>query len=142
MNESLAQITCFIGLVWRNFFMRLLPISYISFWRNICLNPLPLLKLRQLLVFFVFFFGCSRSQLQHAGPSLLCLGYLIVALGLLVATRSIQVPDQESNSGPPALGAQSLNHWSTREIPRYLSFCCCCFIPSGYQPLKRCIFCK
>ena len=25
---------------------------------------------------------------------------------------------------PPALGAQSLSHWTTREIP---FFCCCCF---------------
>ena len=54
----------------------------------------------------------------YAGPSLLCLGSSVAALVLLVATRRISVPDQASNAASPALGAQSFNHWFTREVPR------------------------
>ena len=42
--------------------------------------------------FSVYLFGCTRSELQHVGSSSL--------------TRA------------PALGAPSLNHWTTREVPR------------------------
>ena len=53
--------------------------------------------------FFFFFlinsFDCPGSQLWHVGSS---------------------IPNQGLNPGPPALGAQSLNHWTTREIPELL----------------------
>ena len=34
----------------------------------------------------------------------------------LVAACGIYFPDQESNPGPPALGAHSLTHWTAREV--------------------------
>ena len=36
---------------------------------------------------------------------------------VLVAACGIYFPDQGSNPGPPALGAWSLSHWTTREVP-------------------------
>ena len=36
---------------------------------------------------------------------------------LLVAACGIWVPDQAVNPGAPSLGAQSLSHWTTWEVP-------------------------
>ena len=46
---------------------------------------------------------------------------LVVACGLLVAA-CVQdlVPRPGNEPGPPALGVQSLTHWTTREVPRVL----------------------
>ena len=52
---------------------------------------------------FMYLFGCTESQLQHVGP-------------LVVACR-IQFPENESNLGPAASGAQSLSLCTTREVP-------------------------
>ena len=35
----------------------------------------------------------------------------------LSAASGVYFPDQGSNLGPPALGAQSRSHWTTREVP-------------------------
>ena len=37
---------------------------------------------------------------------------------VLVAARGIQLPDQVLNPRPPALGARSLSHWMTGEVPK------------------------
>ena len=34
----------------------------------------------------------------------------------------IQFSDQGSKLAPPALGAQTLGHWTSREIPRQVNF--------------------
>ena len=57
---------------------------------------------RYLFILF-YLFGCSRSQLQHAGTS-------VESYKLSVAAWGIE-------PGPLALGAQSFNHWTTREVP-------------------------
>ena len=44
-------------------------------------------------VIFFFFFGCTRSYLQHSGPS-------VAACKLLVAACGIQFPNQGLNLGP------------------------------------------
>ena len=64
-------------------------------------------------------FGCTRSQLQDTRSSFVACrcGILVLACKLLVAACGIQFPDQGSNLGSPALGAQSLSHWTTREVP-------------------------
>ena len=41
----------------------------------------------------------------------------IVACGIF-SMRDL-VPEPEIKPRPPALGAQSLSHWTTREIPQY-----------------------
>ena len=46
--------------------------------------------------FFKYLFGCAESQLQHVESS--------------SPTRAIE-------SRPPALGAQSRSHWTTRGVP-------------------------
>ena len=38
-------------------------------------------------------------------------------VGLLVVACGIQFPDQGLNPGPLRLGAQSLSHWTSREVP-------------------------
>ena len=43
-------------------------------------------------------------------------GSLVATRELLVAARRIYLPDQGWNPGPPALGARSLSHWTTREF--------------------------
>ena len=50
-----------------------------------------------------------RSSLRHVGS-------LFAACTLLVAACGIQFPDQGSNPGPFVLGAQSLNHWTTKKF--------------------------
>ena len=68
-------------------------ISQISDWR----------RLRSFLFFFFFFW------LHQA---------LVVAHRIVVAAREICFPDQGSNHRPPTSGAQSLSHWTTREVPK------------------------
>ena len=66
----------------------------------------------------MYLFGCAglshrmwdlRSSLRHVGS-------LFAACTLLVAACGIQFPDQGSNPGPFVLGAQSLNHWTTKKF--------------------------
>ena len=73
--------------------------------------------------FFFFFFlvasglSCSRQtpQLQQAGS-------LVVPCELLVVARMwALVPGPGIKPGPPALGAQRLNHCATREVLAYTS---------------------
>ena len=46
-------------------------------------------------------------------------GILVAAYGLLVAAcMQDLVPRPGIEPGPPALGAQSLTHWTTREVPQ------------------------
>ena len=47
--------------------------------------------------------------------------FSLVAFKLLVAARGIQFPDQGLKPGPPALAAQSLSHWTTREVPTFIN---------------------
>ena len=42
---------------------------------------------------------------------------LLVFLGHAVQHEGSWFPDQGLNPRPPALGAQNLNHWTTREVP-------------------------
>ena len=60
--------------------------------------------------FFFNLFGCTGSQLWHAG-------YLLPQAGPSVVACELQLPDQASNLCSPALEACSLNHWTTREVP-------------------------
>ena len=52
-----------------------------------------------------------RSSLQHAG-SFLVKAYELFMNGDLVPWPGIE-------DGPPALGAQNLSHWTTRQVPRW-----------------------
>ena len=66
---------------------------------------------------FIYVFGCARSQLCHAGSyscSLQALGIVSCGMWDLVLPPRIE-PE------PLALEAQSLNHWFTRVVPRFLS---------------------
>ena len=50
----------------------------------------------------------------------LCCGHalsLVAAFELAVAAYGISFPNQRSNLRPPALGAQRISHWTTREVP-------------------------
>ena len=49
---------------------------------------------------------------------------------LLLSACGIQFPDQGLNLGQPSLGAQSLSHWTTREVPRSHS----CLTPNLAPP--------
>ena len=59
---------------------------------------------------FIYLFGCVKSLLRHAG--LIAVGRLTypMACGILVPQPGIEPVS-------PAVEAQSLNHWSTREVP-------------------------
>ena len=51
-------------------------------------------------------------------PSLLWpAGTLAAACGLFIVRHGIWFPDQEWNPGNPSLGAQSLSHWTIKEVP-------------------------
>ena len=63
--------------------------------------------------------------MQHAGPLLWHAGFLVAACKLLVAACKLLVAacmrdlvaQPGIEPGHPALGAQSLTHWATREVP-------------------------
>ena len=42
--------------------------------------------------------------------------YFLGGEGTLCSMQSLSFPDQESNSHPPAVEAQSLNHWTARGV--------------------------
>ena len=44
-------------------------------------------------------------------------GSLVGAGGILVGADGVLFPDQGSTLGLPALGVQSLSHWTTKEVP-------------------------
>ena len=67
------------------------------------LKPLDCQGSPRCLLILFYLFGCSRSQLQHSGTS-------VEACKLSVAAWGIK-------PGPLALGTQSFNHWTTREVP-------------------------
>ena len=58
---------------------------------------------------FIYLLGCVRSLLQHVG-SLVATWKLSYALCDLILWWGIK-------PRPPALGARSLSHWTTREVP-------------------------
>ena len=63
------------------------------------------------LKIFIYLFGCTGSQLQQVGS-------LVVACELLVAACMWDLfPWPGIEPGPPALGARSLIHCTTREVP-------------------------
>ena len=47
---------------------------------------------------------------------------LVAACGLLSCGMRDLVPLPGIKPGPPALGAQSLTHWTTREVPIFIFF--------------------
>ena len=66
------------------------------------------------------YFGCSWSLLQHA---------------CFAAIYGILVPWPGIEPQPPVLGAQSLNHWSTRKVPSSTDSC----ITRTQQSWKECV---
>ena len=54
--------------------------------------------------FLYYLFGCNRSQSQH--------------LGSFSCSTWDLVPWPGIEPSPPTLGAQSLSHWTTRDVPR------------------------
>ena len=66
------------------------------------------------------YFGCSWSLLQHA---------------CFAAIYGILVPWPGIEPWPPVLGAQSLNHWTTRKVPSSTDSC----ITRTQQSWKECV---
>ena len=60
---------------------------------------------------FIYLFGCVRSQMQHS-RSLIFVG----VCGIFSCSRGDLVPWPGIKPRPPALEAQNLNHWNTREV--------------------------
>lgn len=78
------------------------------------------------LPFFIFYlFRSAGSKLRHTGSVILCVTCKIFSCGRRTLSCGAwdQVPRPEFEPGPPALGAWSLSHWTTREVPsRLFSF--------------------
>ena len=82
------------------------------------------------------------SQLHHADFLVAVHELLVVACGLLVAACGLLVvtcmwdlvPQPGIEPGSPALGAQSLTHWTTREVPLHFLY----FIVT---PINWIVFC-
>ena len=64
----------------------------------------------RLFVFNIYLFSCAKSSLQHVGSLIGACEFIVVALWDLVPWPGIE-------QWPPALGAWSLSHWTTREAP-------------------------
>ena len=83
--------------------------------------------LERILLFFkknfIYLFGCTRSQLQQADSlvaacGLLSCGMRTLSCGMHVGSISLT----RDQTWAPALGAWSLNHCTTREVPGEISF--------------------
>ena len=61
-------------------------------------------------MYLFIYFGSAGSSLRHAGS-------LVAGCGLLSGSMRDLVPQPGIKPGPPALGACSLTHWTTREVP-------------------------
>ena len=72
-------------------------------------------KLTLTFMFFksTYFFGCTRSWLQHTGSSI-----FVVAHGNFSCHMWDLVPQPGMKPGCPALGARSLSPWTTKEVQR------------------------
>ena len=66
-----------------------------------------------------FLFDCTRSQLQHTESLILAVAWKLFSYSMWTLSCHMwaPVPWPGVESGLPALGAQSLSHWTTREIP-------------------------
>ena len=64
-----------------------------------------------IIILNIYLFGCAGSCLWHAGSFSCGMWDLVPWPGI--------------DPGPPALGARSLNHWTTREVPNYYLFSFC-----------------
>ena len=69
---------------------------------------------------FIYVFGCAGSYLRHLGSLIFIVACKIFSCSLwdLVLLPGIE-------PWPPALGAQSLSHWTTREVPPKVLFKIC-----------------
>ena len=76
---------------------------------------LPVLPDETLFKFNVYFylFECAGSQLQHAGFLI-----FVAACGIFSCGMWHLVPFPGMEPRLPALGAQSLSRWTTREVSR------------------------
>ena len=74
-----------------------------------------------------FFFGCAGSLLQHAGS--FSWGMQTLSCGMHVGSSSMA----RDWARVSALGAQSLAHWTTREVPEYYSLNCSCILYVMYK---------
>ena len=63
----------------------------------------------------VGFSSCGAWVLEGAGSVVAACELLVAVCGILVSRPGVE-------SGPPALGAWSLNHWTAREVPKLLIF--------------------
>ena len=68
-----------------------------------------------------FFFGCARSYMRHTG-SVIFAACRIFSCGMQTFTCGMWDPVPRLGTTPesPALGAQNLSHWTTREVPEML----------------------
>ena len=74
-------------------------------------------KWNQVVVFVLFCFNIYLFIWLHRVFVATC-GIFVVACGIFSCSMWDLVPSLEIKPGPPALGAQSLNRWTTREVPK------------------------
>ena len=87
------------------------------------LLSLPLYSFVKYL-FIIYVFGCASSQLWHMGSLIIVAVCGIFSCGMRILNCGIWdlAPWPGMESGPPALGAGTLSHWTTREVPCPLVF--------------------
>ena len=83
-------------------------------WSYSTCPPLPEILLLLLFLIFTFmsFFNCAGSYLGHTWALT-----FVAACGIFSCGVWDLLPWPEIEPGTPALGAQSLSHWSTRKVP-------------------------
>lgn len=79
-------------------------------------------------VLFTYLVGCSRSQLQHSRSLIIVAVCEISSCGM---RDLVHWPGFKPR--PPALGAGSLSHWATREVPALVSLI-------SHRNLSKCSF--
>ena len=104
------RISYFLACTW-------IPVS--------CILSLPLkFTSLSLCKIFIYVFGCASSQLWHMGSLIVVAVCGIFSCGMRILNCGIWdlAPWPGMESGPPALAAGTLSHWTTREVPCPLVF--------------------
>ena len=88
------------------------------------LHPSVITFMRNFLFFLRFFFSCGPFLVYIEFVAILLLFYVLVFLATRHMASYSLTRDQTHN---PCTGRQSLNHWTTREVPVGLCFYCTSF---------------
>ena len=130
-----STIYCFQKIPWNNYVVSQKVYKTFTQFPLLCSNTYIISITLWFLKMFISLFGCTGSQLQHVGTLIFTEACRIFSCGAwdlffkLWHMGSSSLPEIEPK--PPALGARSPSHWTTREFPPHCDLKFYCNLNSG-----------